>query len=184
MFPHFPHMSELLIGKDKGECHAKSCCGCRAVGAVKRALPSLMRYLKAQFLWTGASSASGSHLEACVWSLKGGGSAEERRPRSCHTLPWLAARRVKGAGPRLGGLGWWWGEGGGGGMVGETDKGGMTIWLSSSAYTHAHTPLSNTLSHALRQTSLWLTSPSLSSDMGRCCAASSARLGWLLLSWN
>jgi len=39
---------------------------------------------------------------------------------------------------------------------GERQKCGMTIWLSSSMYTHMHTPLSDTLSHALRQASQWL----------------------------
>lgn len=85
-------------------------------------------------------STGGSHLGACVFEVWGEG--QQRRDASLfHAPPWLAALRLRGPG---------WG------VVGERDRGGMTIWLSSSMYTHTHTPLSNTLSHTLRQTSPWL----------------------------
>ena len=96
------------------------------------------------------SSTGGSHLEAYVWSTRGG-SAEESLCREWLLWGLRGRAEVKRAVLEEGG--------GGGGMVeGEWVRQGWDDHLVEllHVHTHEHTPLSNTLFHTLRQTSPWL----------------------------
>lgn len=155
----------------------ESCCGDGAVSVVKRALPSLMRYLKAQFLWAEAL------LVVLIWQhmFEVEGEGQRRRDASLfHTLPWLAALRLRGrAEVKRVGLGE-----GGRRRSGGWERQGWDDHLVEllHVHAHAHTPLKHSLPRT--QADISLTFYSLSFDMGCYCADSSDREGWLLLSWN
>ena len=128
----------------------ESSCGDGAVGVVKTS-SAITDVLLKSAVPVSRSSTGGSHLEANVWSTRGG-SAEESLCREW--LLWGLRGRAEVKRAVLGG-----GEGGGGGMVeGEWVRQGWDDHLFEllHVHTHEHTPLSNTLSHALRQTSPWL----------------------------
>lgn len=124
----------------------ESCCGYEAVTVVKRALASLMCYLKAQFLWAGALPV------VLIWEhmFEVWGEGQRRRDASLfHGLLWLATPRLRGrAEVKRVGLGeeaW---------LVRETRVGWPSGWAPPCTRTRTHP--SPTVSHALRQTSPWL----------------------------
>lgn len=99
---------------------------------------------------TGLPSVCAGGLEERHVGVLMGGVCRGGTPHSVIAVP-SGCSQVRGPD-------WGWEEGGGAVMVGRRDQGGMTIWWSSSM--HTHTPLSKSLSHALRHTStcpyLWL----------------------------